>query len=423
MGKVYIGNVKGGNGKDSSITATENTEGVLVTATSGDGTVTTAQLYNGSAVRPDGGKFYISDGNIPNNTDTSTYYECNGFGQTITDITCQEGINNIGKGAFSKMTSLKTITFSENDNPVVKSYAFYNDTSMTDNNIIPYSVEEYAFCNCSNLKEIDLSKVNSIGSYAFSDDISLTDLTIGNSETPLSLDNKIFLNVKANITFNSKSISTTSNPFYYSSAKKVTVSELWNTIPAGLFYVNQGSIDEIDLQNVTVLESQALCNSYAEVDLTKITEIGVAAIANVHNTGTFENVKVIKTGINDYWAENNLSVNDEADLSNLEYMHTSNSNYNYAYLNAKKIILSDKFKGYDSSSISSYAGKICWSAFGTSYSNIIPKVIMNSSTPIPNYDYNIQYVDIYVPDDSLDDWKAVTTSNFASRMHKMSELV
>lgn len=423
MGKVYIGDVKGGNGKDSSITATENTEGVLVTATSGDGTVTTAQLYNGSAVRPDGGKFYISDGNIPNNTDTSSYYECNGFGQTITDITCQEGINNIGTGAFSNMTSLKTITFSENDNPVVGSYAFYGDTSMTDNNIIPYSVASYAFYNCSNLKEIDLSKVNSIGSHAFDGAISLTELTIGNSETPLTLYGEIFTNVKANITFNSKSIATTANPFYYSSAKKVTVGELWSTIPAELFYVYSGSIKKIDLKNVTVLEQQALCNSYAEVDLTKITEIGAGAIANVLNTGTYENVKVIKTGLNSYWSENNLTVNDEADLSNLEYMHTSAYNYNYAYLNAKKIILSDKFKGYDSSSISSYAGKICWSAFGTSYSGITPKVIMNSSTPIPNFEYNIQNVDIYVPDDSLDDWKAVTTSDFASRMHKMSELV
>ena len=429
MGKVYVGNVKGSQGNSASIKAEENALGALVTATSGDGTVTTAQVYNGSAIRPDAGKFYSEDGNVPSYVNLSNC-AANGFSQLITDITMESGIKQVGNGGFSHMYSLKTIAFDDTDVPILGNYCFYDDSKLETATVHPFTIGEYCFSECTSLTDIDLSKVTEIKSHAFSNCISLEKLDFTN-ESPLTLTgDNIFEGVTCEIDFNKcTAISITGSPFLGAKCGKITVSEAWDSLPANMFYTGSTAttIAEIDLKNITVLGSQSLRNSYASVDLSKITNIGSAAINNVKYDGNLSSVKLFDTATSNSITMNSSTQVETADLSSLEYLHSTSSDTttigNLMCLNATKVKVGPNFKGFDSSSYSTKVGKINWNAFCIYGRTQQVKVIVNSDTPIANVDTSNSYnVEVYVPDASYDDWLAVTNAYFSSHMHKLSEL-
>lgn len=432
MGKVYVGNVKGAQGNSASIKAEENALGALVTATSGDGSVTTAQVYNGSAIRPDAGKFYSEDGNVPSFvTDQNNNCVANGFSQLITDITMESGIKQVGQSGFSCMYSLETIAFDDSDVPILGNYCFYGDSKLETATVHPFTIGSYCFGKCSSLTGIDLSKVTEIKSYAFSNCVSLEKLDFTN-ESPLTLTgDNIFEGVTCEIDFNKcTAINITGSPFIGAKCRKITVSEAWDSLPANMFYAgssNTDGITEIDLKNITALGSNSLRNSYATVDLSKITKIGSCAICNVRYDGDLSSVKLFDTFSSSSISFNSALQVEMADLSSLEYLHStstdSSTTSNLIGLNATKVKLGPNFKGFDSSSYSTKAGKINWNAFCVYGRTQQVKVIVNSDTPIANVDTSNSYnVEVYVPDASYDDWLAVTNAYFSSHMHKLSEL-
>ena len=116
--------------------------------------------------------------------DNGTLIKYNGFGG---DVVIPDGVTSIGDYAFSRCTSLTSITIPDGVTSIGYS-AFSRCTSLT---IITIpdgvtSIGDYAFYKCTSLTIIKIpNSVTSIGDWAFSYCISLTSITIPNSVTSI----------------------------------------------------------------------------------------------------------------------------------------------------------------------------------------------------------------------------------------------
>ena len=145
----------------------------------------------------------------------------------MSDLSIGTQVKNIGESAFQSCNNLQriniesleswfNISFSDRTaNPVYYAKDIYLDNELVTNIVVPMSVtriNDYAFINCSQLKNIDISgSVEVVGSYAFENCVGLTSIIIPNSVT--SIGNYAFnkcSNLKtiinlSNLTFQAKS--------------------------------------------------------------------------------------------------------------------------------------------------------------------------------------------------------------------------
>ena len=105
---------------------------------------------------------------------------------TIETINLPEGITHIGQNAFYGCSSLKNINIPDSIT-VINSYAFYECTSLTSINIPNGTIGDFVFCGCTELKDIYLGYVSSIGESAFMDCTSITKVVIPNSVTKIGI--------------------------------------------------------------------------------------------------------------------------------------------------------------------------------------------------------------------------------------------
>ena len=106
---------------------------------------------------------------------------------SITKVTIESGVTNVGNYAFRNCTNLTSVTIPASVTGIGY-YAFYNCSSLTEVTI-PDSVtniENYTFYNCKALTSVTIGKnVTSIANYAFGYCSSLTNVTIPDSVTSI----------------------------------------------------------------------------------------------------------------------------------------------------------------------------------------------------------------------------------------------
>ena len=148
---------------------------------------------------------------------------------------------SIGNGAFSNISTIPNIVLGSNVQSI-GSFAFYNCSSLTQIDLPNISsISSYAFANCSNLTQIDIpNSVESVGDYAFNYCPKLEIANIGEDEESLaqSIGEYAFENcgkLKQVNMFNITSIGS----FAFSSCHKLKISDL----PASLVTLNEGAFD------------------------------------------------------------------------------------------------------------------------------------------------------------------------------------
>ena len=141
---------------------------------------------------------------------------------SLKEVYIPSGATAIGDNAFEGCLELETVTLEEGVTHICK-YAFYNAglTSLT----LPSSVEfvgAYAFANCSELRTANLASktLTNIAEYAFSRDLRLTDVTLGDELTIIGNNAFEYCSSLVNINFPEKLETIGDKAFIYNYALK-----------------------------------------------------------------------------------------------------------------------------------------------------------------------------------------------------------
>ncbi len=133
-----------------------------------------ARIFTGSPVRelllPDAGDITVGDGAFA--------------GSAIESISVRANVKDMGNGAFSGCTALKTVTLAVG---TVGESAFAGCTALESVTLTaPVAVADYAFADCSSLTAVDgASNITSIGRRAFANCAALAGFSFGSGLTDI----------------------------------------------------------------------------------------------------------------------------------------------------------------------------------------------------------------------------------------------
>ena len=105
------------------------------------------------------------------------------YNDKILSVRIEDGVTTVGNNAFSRMTSLKTVSLPESIVEIGESA--FSDCPLLETVNVPSGVEEInykTFYNCRSLKNIDISNVISIGDYAFYRCSALENVRLSNAK-------------------------------------------------------------------------------------------------------------------------------------------------------------------------------------------------------------------------------------------------
>ncbi len=292
----------------------------------------TPTLADGSAYVIDEGILYDKDKTtiyaVIDNTVTSvtipasvkTIYDYAFASSKIKSITIPETVTEIGVGAF-KGAKLESIVFGGNGIVDIKDYTF-NQTNLT-SIVLPSSVKTigaYAFAG-SMISSIDLSGIESIGNYAFSNCIELSSVTVTDSLEKIGDNAFEYCSALGAITlpavkevgeavfaksgltevvFGDEATSIGECAFYgLTKLQKVTLGKKIELIGEFAF-AESGALEEVVLGGVKEISAYAFlnCAKLNVIDFSDVEEIGEYAFANCNalDEVTLTSAKVIGTG-------------------------------------------------------------------------------------------------------------------------------
>lgn len=145
-------------------TASDNEESKLLYSVNSDNSTITITGFEGSA-----DKLYIPE--IIDSHTVTSIGDYAFFKTDVTEVTFPKTIVNIGEAAFYGCAKLKTVSFAENDTPLVtiSRYSFANCGSL-ESVVIPIPTTvicDYAFTNCSILSNIVIGEATTLQEAAF----------------------------------------------------------------------------------------------------------------------------------------------------------------------------------------------------------------------------------------------------------------
>ena len=197
------------------------------------------------------------------------------YGSTkLTDITVRADIESNADQIFNGAPA-KNITFGSECTKVPAKMFWgtgVEKITLPDN---IKTIEGSAFRNCSELKEVDLNKVETIGNYAFEDDTAIESIVL--PETLKNVGSNVFNGCTAltDITVSADIESDANHMFSGAPAKNITFGSACTKVPGGMFYYT--GVEKITLpDNIKTIEDSAFrnCSELKEVDLNKVETIG-----------------------------------------------------------------------------------------------------------------------------------------------------
>ncbi len=260
-------------------------------------------IKGNASYKLDGGAIYTADGKTLVMAVPSL---------SATEFTVPANVTTIGDGAFSSLTILYTVKFADGSQLSAIGDGAFSGCEFLTNITLPareITIGDYAFYNTSALKNINLTKVKSIGEFAFWKS-GLTSATI---TTPgVTLGSAAFLEASGlkTVTLGEGAVI---GEFCFRNSGVVTVALDGDaTISDGAFYQCM-NLESFDFANVTgEIGADAFwaCTALEEVNAPGIVKIGDGCFADCYNLTTFkaDNLEVAGIGALSTLIVNNSSI-------------------------------------------------------------------------------------------------------------------
>ena len=208
----------------------------------------------------------------------------------LTTVTFENGsaLKYIGENAFADCTKLNTVELPAND-IVIEDFAFYGTGNLRNINLSKVtSVGHYAFYG-SAVKDVDLSSATEIGIGAFYQCTSLSSLVLGNN---VSVSEYAFAESSVKTVSLNGDAKLTEGAFYGCTAlTSFDFEDVTGTIPAYAFY-GCTSLTEIVAPKITEIEESAFsdCYALAVLDAASLKILGNSAFCPLSEEATTANV-------------------------------------------------------------------------------------------------------------------------------------